>query len=115
MHHPLHWLPTQTSSKIEWFFAYLLEILVFFGEIFLYLKLKWSFLGSPFGIFILWKFDDAKEKTRMAIPVPMFYTPVDTKNVFTMLRWSLTSKIFSTSTLHATHYESQEALLHALQ
>jgi hypothetical protein len=28
-------------------FAYLLEILVFFGEIFLYLKLKWSSLGSP--------------------------------------------------------------------
>jgi hypothetical protein len=27
--------------------AYLLKILVFFGEIFLYLKLKWSSLGSP--------------------------------------------------------------------
>jgi hypothetical protein len=29
--------------------AYLLEILVFFGEIFLYLKLKWSSLGSLLG------------------------------------------------------------------
>jgi hypothetical protein len=32
-----------------------------------------------------------------------------------MLRWSSTSKIFPTSTLHATHYESQEAPLRALQ
>jgi hypothetical protein len=29
--------------------AYLLEILVFFGDIFLYLKLKWGSLGSPLG------------------------------------------------------------------
>jgi hypothetical protein len=47
--------------------------------------------------------------------MPMFYTPDVTKNVFTMLRWSPTSKIFSTSTLHATHYESQEVPLGALQ
>jgi hypothetical protein len=47
----------------------------------------------------------------MAIAMPMFCTPTVTKNVFTMLRWSPISKIFSTSTLHATHYESQEALL----
>jgi hypothetical protein len=32
-----------------------------------------------------------------------------------MLRWSPTSTIFFPSTLHATHYESQEAPLHALQ
>jgi hypothetical protein len=32
-----------------------------------------------------------------------------------MLRWSPTSKIFSTSTLHATRYESQEAPLRTLQ
>jgi hypothetical protein len=29
--------------------AYFLEILVFLGEIFLYLKLNWSSLGSPLG------------------------------------------------------------------
>jgi hypothetical protein len=51
----------------------------------------------------------------MAIAMPMFCTPAVTKNVFTMLCWSPTSKIFSTTTLHATHYESQEALLRALQ
>jgi hypothetical protein len=51
----------------------------------------------------------------MAIAMPMFCTPAVTKNVFTMLRWSSTSKIFPTSTLHATHYESQEAPLRALQ
>jgi hypothetical protein len=51
----------------------------------------------------------------MAIAMPMIYIPIVTKNVFTMLRWTPTSKIFSTSTLHATYYESQEALLFALQ
>jgi hypothetical protein len=51
----------------------------------------------------------------MAISMPMFCTPTITKNVFIMLRWFPTSKIFSTSTLHATHYESQEAPLRALQ
>jgi hypothetical protein len=51
----------------------------------------------------------------MAIGMPMFCTPAVTKNVFTMLCWSPTSKIFSTTTLHATHYESQEAPLRALQ
>jgi hypothetical protein len=51
----------------------------------------------------------------MAIAMPMICTPTITRNVSTMLRWSPTSKIFSTSTLHATHYESQEALLCALQ
>jgi hypothetical protein len=56
-----------------------------------------------------------KKKARMAIPMPMFCTPAVTKNVFTMLRWSPTSKIFSTSTLHATDYESEEAPLRALQ
>jgi hypothetical protein len=61
------------------------------------------------------KIDDNKNKVRMAIAMPMFYIPAITKNVFTMLCWSPTSKIFSTSTLHATHYESQEAPLHALQ
>jgi hypothetical protein len=45
----------------------------------------------------------------------MFCTPAVTKNVFTMLCWSRTSKIFSASTLHATLYESQEALLRALE
>jgi hypothetical protein len=45
----------------------------------------------------------------------MFCTPAVAKNVFTMLHWSPTSKIFSTTTLHATHYESQEAPLRALQ
>jgi hypothetical protein len=45
----------------------------------------------------------------------MFCTPAVTKKNFTMLRWSSTSKIFSTSTLHATHYESQEAPLRAVQ
>jgi hypothetical protein len=67
------------------------------------------------GIFILQKFDDNKNKARMAIAMPMFCTPAVTKNVFTMLRWSPTSKIFSTNTSHATHYESQEAPLCALQ
>jgi hypothetical protein len=71
--------------------------------------------GFTVGIFILWKFDDNKKKARMAKAMPMFCTPAITKNVFTMLRWSPTSKIFSTSTLHATHYESQEAPLRALQ
>jgi hypothetical protein len=51
----------------------------------------------------------------MAIAMPMICTPAVTKNVFTMLHWSPTSKIFSTSTLHATRYESLEALLRALQ
>jgi hypothetical protein len=51
----------------------------------------------------------------MAIAMPMICTPAVTKNVFTMLRWSPTYKIFSTSTLHATYYESQEAPLLALQ
>jgi hypothetical protein len=45
----------------------------------------------------------------------MFCNPVVTKNVFTMLRWSPISKIFSTTILHATHYEPQEASLRALQ
>jgi hypothetical protein len=35
-----------------------------------------------------------------------FCTPSITKNVFTVLRRSFTSKVFSTSTSHATHYES---------
>jgi hypothetical protein len=35
----------------------------------------------------------------------MIYTPAIAKNVFTMLRWSPTFKIFSTTTLYATHYE----------
>jgi hypothetical protein len=51
----------------------------------------------------------------MAIAMPMFCTTAVIKNVFTMLRWSPTSKIFSASTLYATHYESQEAQLCALQ
>ena len=34
----------------------------------------------------------------------MFLTPVSTENVFTMLRWSLPSKIFSTSTLYNTYH-----------
>jgi hypothetical protein len=51
----------------------------------------------------------------MAIPMLVFCTLAITKNVFTMLRWSPTSKFFSTSTLHATHHESQEAPLRALQ
>jgi hypothetical protein len=51
----------------------------------------------------------------MAIAMPMFCTLSVTKIVFNMLHWSSTSKIFSTSTLHATLYESQEALLCALQ
>jgi hypothetical protein len=67
------------------------------------------------GIFILWKFDNNKNKARMAIAMPMFCTSAVIKNVFTMLCWSTTSKIFSTSTLHAKHYESQEAPLRALQ
>jgi hypothetical protein len=50
----------------------------------------------------------------MAIAMAMFCTLAVAKNVFTMLRWSPTSKIFSTTTLHATHYESQEALLRVL-
>jgi hypothetical protein len=94
--------------------AYLLEILVFFCENFLYLKLKWSSLGSPLG-FSFCENLRMLEKARMAIPMPMFCIPVVTKNVFTMLHWSPISKIFSTSTLHATDYESQEAPLHALQ
>jgi hypothetical protein len=51
----------------------------------------------------------------MAIAMPMFCIPAVIKNVFTMLRWSPTSKIFSTSTLHTIHYVSQEAPLCALQ
>jgi hypothetical protein len=51
----------------------------------------------------------------MAIAMAMFLTPVTTKNVFTMLRWSPPSKIFSTSTLHTTHYGYQETPLHVLQ
>jgi hypothetical protein len=51
----------------------------------------------------------------MAIAMPMFCTPAVTKYVFIMLRWSPTSKIFSTGTLHATHYESQEAPLCVFQ
>jgi hypothetical protein len=50
----------------------------------------------------------------MAIAMPMFCTLAVTKNVFTILCWSPTSNFFSTSTLHATHYESQEALLRVL-
>jgi hypothetical protein len=58
------------------------------------------------GIFILRNLGDNKNKARMAIEMPIFCTPLITKNVFTMLRCSPTSKIFSTTTLHATHYES---------
>jgi hypothetical protein len=94
---------------------------IFFGDFSIF---WWNFFvpqtqvelfGLTIGIFILWKFDDNKNKARMAIEMPMFYTPAFAKNVFTMLRWSPISKIFSTSTLHAIHYESQEAPLRALQ
>jgi hypothetical protein len=51
----------------------------------------------------------------MAIAMPLFCTPSITKNVFTMLRCSPTSKIFSTTTSHSTHYESQEAPLCVVQ
>ena len=51
----------------------------------------------------------------MAITMPIFCTPLNTKNVFIVLHRSPTSKIYSTTTLHGTHYESQEALLCVLQ
>jgi hypothetical protein len=46
---PLPWLPPKLLLKLE-HFSISLEVLVFFCEIFLYLKLKWSSLGSPLGI-----------------------------------------------------------------
>jgi hypothetical protein len=39
----------------------------------------------------------------------VYCTPSITKNVFTMLHCSPTPKIFSTTTWHSIHYESQEA------
>jgi hypothetical protein len=42
----------------------------------------------------------------MAIAMPIICTRAITENVFTMLRWSPTYKIFYTNTLHATHYET---------
>jgi hypothetical protein len=44
---PLAAPPNSLGNSI--ILAYLLEILVFFCEIFLYLKLKWSSLGLPLG------------------------------------------------------------------
>jgi hypothetical protein len=51
----------------------------------------------------------------MVIAMQAFCTPSSTKNVFTMLCCSPTSKMFSTSTSYATNYESQEAPLCVLQ
>jgi Ni/Fe-hydrogenase subunit HybB-like protein len=51
----------------------------------------------------------------MAIAMPIFCTPLNTKNVFTVLHHSPTSKIYSTTTLHGIYYESQEAPLRVLQ
>jgi hypothetical protein len=49
-HHPLLWLPLPPNFLGNFIIlTYLLEILVFFCEIFLYLKLKWSSLVSPLG------------------------------------------------------------------
>jgi hypothetical protein len=67
------------------------------------------------GIFILRNFDNNKKKARMAIAMPVFCTSSITKNVFTMLHHSPTSKIFCTTTSHSTHYESQEAPLCLVQ
>jgi hypothetical protein len=67
------------------------------------------------GIFILWNFDKKKNKARMATTMPIFLTPSITKNVFTTLYRSLTSKVFSTTTLHSTHNESEEAPLCVVQ
>jgi hypothetical protein len=44
----------------------------------------------------------------MARAVPLFCIPYITKDVFTMLHPSPTSKIFSTETSHSTLYESEE-------
>jgi hypothetical protein len=68
--------------------AYLLEILVFFCEIFLYLKLKWSSLGSPLGFSFNENLTTIKIKQEWQIAMPMFCIPAVIKNVFTMLHWS---------------------------
>jgi hypothetical protein len=50
VHAPSPPLAAPPNFFLNWMIlAYLLEILVFFGEIFLYLKLKWSSLGSLLG------------------------------------------------------------------
>jgi hypothetical protein len=46
------------------------------------------------GIFVLWDFDDNKNKATMARAMPLFCTSYITKNVFTMLHLSPTLRFF---------------------
>jgi hypothetical protein len=51
----------------------------------------------------------------MARVVPLFCTSSIAKNVFTMLHPSPISQIFSTTTSHSTHFESQRPQLCEVQ
>jgi hypothetical protein len=93
---------------------YFLEILVFFLKLFI-LQTHVDLFVLTVQIFILWKFGNKKNEAIIAIGMQVFCNPSITKNVFTMLRRSPTSKIFSKSASHATHYESQEAPLRVIQ
>jgi hypothetical protein len=84
------------------FFPYLFEISLFFTS------LSCRALCAH-------RFGDKKNKAVIAMAMQAFCTPSITKNVFTRLRCSPTSKMLSTSISHATHYESQEAPLRVLQ
>jgi hypothetical protein len=80
--------------------AYFFEILASSSSQFFVPQAQVELFVLTIGIFILWDFDNKKNKETMARTMPLFCIPSIKNNIFTMLHPSPTSKIFSTRTLH---------------